>query len=89
MGAEKWLELLICGPFSLRDELLRKCSLFVQRHIQACRQAGAQLCVYAAPFSTPGMLTPPSAAMSAIPGSSMTFRSPARPTSSCMAAACR
>ena len=58
MGAEKWLELLICGPFSLRDELLRKCSLFVQRHIQACRQAGAQLCVYAAPFSTPGMLTP-------------------------------
>lgn len=58
MGAEKWLELLICGPTSLRDELLAKCSLFVQRHIQACRQAGAQLIVYAAPFSTPGMLTP-------------------------------
>ena len=58
MGAEKWLELLLFGPASLRDEMLAKCSLFVQRHIQACRKAGAQLCGYAAPFSTPGMLGP-------------------------------
>ena len=56
MGTEKWLELLLWGPAALRDELLEKCSLFAQRHIQACRQAGAELIIYAAPFSTPGML---------------------------------
>lgn len=56
MGTEKWLELLLWGPAGLRDELLGKCSLFVRRHIQACRQAGAQLIAYAVPYSTPGML---------------------------------
>ena len=56
MGTEKWLELLLWGPAPLRDELLAKCSLFVQRHIRACRLAGAEMIIYSAPFSTPGML---------------------------------
>lgn len=53
MGMDKWMELFLLGPFDLRDELLRKCSDFVQRHIAALRAAGANVLVYSTPFGSP------------------------------------
>jgi len=53
MGMDKWMELFLLGPFDLRDELLRKCSDFVQQHIAALRAAGANVLVYSTPFGSP------------------------------------
>lgn len=52
MGMDRWLELLLTGPVDVRDELLRKCSLFVQRQIAAYQAAGANVLVYSTPFGT-------------------------------------
>lgn len=52
MGMEKWLELLMLGPFDLRDELLRKCSDFFQKEVAAYRAAGANVLVYSTPFGS-------------------------------------
>lgn len=52
MGMDKWMELLLLGPAELRDELLRKCTLFVQQNIAALRAAGANLLVYSSPFGS-------------------------------------
>jgi uroporphyrinogen decarboxylase len=52
MGMEKWLELLLNGPFDLRDELLRKCSDFCRQEIAAYRAAGANVLVYSTPFGS-------------------------------------
>lgn len=57
MGMDKWMELLLFGPFDLRDELLRKCSLFFQRQITALRAAGANVLVYSSPFGSPYFLS--------------------------------
>ena len=56
MGMDKWLELLLAGPVDVRDELLRKCSLFVQQQIAAYRAAGANVLVYSTPFGTTAFL---------------------------------
>lgn len=53
MGMDKWMELFLIGPFDLRDELILKCSDFVQRHITALRAAGANIIVYSSPFGSP------------------------------------
>jgi uroporphyrinogen decarboxylase len=52
MGMEKWLELLMMGPFDLRDELLRKCSDFFQKEVAAYRAAGANVLIYSTPFGS-------------------------------------
>lgn len=52
MGIEKWLQLLMLGPFALRDELLAKCSDFFQKQIAAYRAAGADVLVYSNPFGS-------------------------------------
>jgi len=52
MGMEKWMELLLTGPKDVRDELLRKCSDFFQKEIEAYRTAGANVLVYSTPFGS-------------------------------------
>lgn len=52
MGMEKWLELLLLGPASARDELLAKCSDFFIKEIAAYRAAGADILVYSDPFGS-------------------------------------
>ena len=52
MGMDKWMELLLTGPADLRDELLRKCSLFYQREVAAYRAAGANVLLYSTPFGS-------------------------------------
>lgn len=57
MGMEKWLELLLIGPAAVRDELLTKCSDFFRKEIKACREAGADIFVYANPFGSNDFVT--------------------------------
>jgi len=52
MGMEKWLDLLLNGPWEIRDELLTKCSDFCQKEIAAYRAAGANVLVYSTPFGS-------------------------------------
>lgn len=56
MGMEAWLELLLNGPADLRDELLRKCSLFFQKEVAAYRAGGANVIVYSTPFGAPSFV---------------------------------
>lgn len=56
MGMERWMELLTWGPADLRDELLRKCSDFVQKELAAYRAAGANVLVYSSPFGAPAFV---------------------------------
>lgn len=56
MGMDKWMELLLVGPFDLRDELLRKCSDFFAREVAAYRAAGANVLVYSTPFGSPSFV---------------------------------
>ena len=52
MGMENWLNLLLSGPFNLRDQLLVKCSEFFRKELAAYREAGADVIVYSNPFSS-------------------------------------
>lgn len=52
MGMGKWMELLLMGPVEVRDELLTKCSEFFRKEIEAYRNAGADIFVYANPFGS-------------------------------------
>lgn len=52
MGMDQWMELLLIGPTDVRDELLRKCSLFFRKEIAAYRAAGAHVLIYANPFGS-------------------------------------
>jgi uroporphyrinogen decarboxylase len=52
MGIEKWMELLLFGPTSIRDELLEKCSAFFNQHHAAYKKAGADIFVYSNPFGS-------------------------------------
>jgi uroporphyrinogen decarboxylase len=52
MGMERWFELLLIGPADVRDELLRKCSLFYQRQAAQMRAAGADVLLYSNPFGS-------------------------------------
>lgn len=52
MGMEKWLQMLMLGPFDLRDELLAKCSDFFRKQAAAYRAAGADVLVYSNPFGS-------------------------------------
>lgn len=56
MGMDAWMELLLFGPKDLRDELLRKCSLFFQQEVAAYRAAGANVLIYSTPFGAPSFL---------------------------------
>jgi uroporphyrinogen decarboxylase len=52
MGMEKWMQMLMMGPYDLRDELLTKCSDFFQKQAAAYRAAGADVLVYSNPFGS-------------------------------------
>lgn len=56
MGMERWLEFLLLGPFSARDELLAKCHEFFVRETAAFRAAGADVIVYSNPFGATEIL---------------------------------
>lgn len=53
IGMEKWMELLLTGPFELRDELLAKCSDYFQVYLAAQRKAGADIFFYVNPLTSP------------------------------------
>lgn len=57
MGIEKWMELLLNGPESVRDELLTKCSQFYQKELEAHRSAGADCLLYSNPFGSTDMVS--------------------------------
>ena len=52
MGIDKWLELLLTGPRSVRRELLEKCSDYAIRRIQALRAVGVDLIAYTNPVAS-------------------------------------
>jgi len=52
MGIDKWLELLLVGPESLRKELLQKCSDFCIKLIKALKEAGADGVSYSNPVGS-------------------------------------
>ncbi|MFA6401212.1 MAG: uroporphyrinogen decarboxylase family protein [Salinivirgaceae bacterium] len=52
MGMEKWIDMLLNGPFDLRDELLAKTSDFFRKQLKAYRQAGANIFIYSNPFGS-------------------------------------
>lgn len=52
VGMDRWLELLFLGPAEVRDELLAKCSDFVQRFVTVLRRAGADLVIYSNPLGS-------------------------------------
>lgn len=56
LGMERWLELVLCGPAELRDELLAKCSEFCRVEIAAYREAGADFILYSNPFGSADIL---------------------------------
>lgn len=58
LGMESWMDLLLAGPASLRDELLTKCSCFARRLLSAYREAGADILLYANPFASTDFLPP-------------------------------
>jgi uroporphyrinogen decarboxylase len=57
MGMERWIELLLTGPVSVRDELLTRCSEFFRRQIQTFRDAGADVLFYSNPFGSTDFLS--------------------------------
>ena len=57
MGIDRWMELLLVGPESIREELLAKCSLFYQKELEAHRQAGADCLLYSSPFGSTDMVS--------------------------------
>jgi uroporphyrinogen decarboxylase len=56
MGMERWMGLLLGGPAEVRDELLAKCSLLVQRELELYRAEGVDVLLYASPFGTTDFL---------------------------------
>jgi uroporphyrinogen decarboxylase len=52
MGMEKWIDLLLSGPFELRDELLEKTSDFFRKQLTAYKAAGADVFLYSNPFGS-------------------------------------
>ncbi len=58
MGIDRWLELLLTGPESLRKELLLKCSEYCVRMIQALREAGVHGVSYSNPVASADIITP-------------------------------
>ena len=53
MGMDKWMELLMSKKdIDVRDELLRKCSLFFEKEVAAYREAGANVLIYSTPFGS-------------------------------------
>jgi uroporphyrinogen-III decarboxylase len=53
MGMEHWMNMLLSGPFDLRDELLLKTSDFFKKQLIAYRNAGANIFIYSNPFGSP------------------------------------
>lgn len=52
MGMERWMELLLLGPSSLRDCLLEKCHEFFVREVRSYRAAGVDVILYSNPFGS-------------------------------------
>ncbi len=59
MGMERWMGLLLSGPADVRDELLAKCSLLVQRELELYRAEGVDVLLYASPFGSTDFLPYP------------------------------
>ncbi|MCK9208588.1 MAG: uroporphyrinogen decarboxylase family protein [Salinivirgaceae bacterium] len=53
MGMEKWMDMLLSGPFDLRDKLLAMTSDFFKKQLAAYRKAGADIIIYSNPFGSP------------------------------------
>jgi uroporphyrinogen decarboxylase len=58
MGMDRWMQLLLLGPATLREALLAKCSEFCIRQAAALREAGADLVAYTNPVASADFLTP-------------------------------
>ena len=56
MGMHRWLEMLLNGPFNLRDELLEKCHEFFVKETLAYRRHGAGVLLYSNPFGSLDLL---------------------------------
>ncbi len=52
MGMDAWMELLLLGPASVRDELLEKCHRFFVKEVRAMRAGGVDVIVYSNPFGS-------------------------------------
>ena len=57
MGIDKWLDLLLNGPESLRRELLTKCSDFCIKYIKSLREAGVDGVSYSNPVGSADFFT--------------------------------
>lgn len=57
MGMERWMELLLVGPASVRDDLLRMCSDFFRKQIRTFRDGGADVLLYSNPFGSTDFLS--------------------------------
>jgi uroporphyrinogen decarboxylase len=57
MGIDQWLNLLLTGPATVRNELLEKCSDFCRKLIRALRDAGVDMISYANPVATATFIT--------------------------------
>lgn len=57
IGMEKWYELMLLGPFELRDQLLEKCVLFNKKLVAFLRKAGIEMIAYGNPLSSPEFIT--------------------------------
>jgi len=58
MGMERWMDLLLNGPFALRDQLLDKCHQFFVREVEAYRRLGADVLLYSNPFGCTEIVPP-------------------------------
>jgi uroporphyrinogen-III decarboxylase len=55
MGMDKWLELVLLGPATLRDELVDKCAAFFRQQLALYRKLGADVIIYSTPFGSTEM----------------------------------
>jgi len=58
MGMERWMDLLLNGPFLERDRLLEKCHRFFVREAEAYRRLGADVLLYSNPFGCTEIVPP-------------------------------
>ena len=58
MGMERWIDMLLSGPFDLRDELLAKTNEFFRKQVTAYRNAGADIFLYSNPFGSLDFVPP-------------------------------
>lgn len=58
MGMDKWLDIILTGPVSLRRSVLEKCSDYCLKRVTALRRAGVDMISYSNPMATTAFLSP-------------------------------